>query len=72
MKNLFAIFSLIFILQGCSPKELADTPTTEVQAKTEDCETTKVADLEKEIAQKQDTAFDLTGSKGDTGCTLGK
>lgn len=80
MKNIFLIFSMIFILEGCLQKEqsaqtssepeVASEVATEVAA--EDCETTKVADLEKEIEQKQETAFDLTGSQSNTGCTLDK
>ena len=76
MKNIFLIFSMIFVLEGCLQKEqsleTSSEPEMATEVAAEDCETTKVADLEKEIEQKQETAFDLTGAQSNTGCTLDK
>lgn len=76
MKNskIVIILSLIFsffLLTACvSEKPEADMAESDV-APTEECETTKKAELENLLEEKKDTAFDLSGAEKNTGCTLG-
>lgn len=70
MKNIFLSVFYIFVLAGCIQKQ-ADVLPVEQTSATEDCESTKVDDLEKILEQQQQTAFDLSGETKSTGCTLG-
>lgn len=68
--TLSLIFSF-FMLTACvsSPQEEELSEVNMVSS--EECETTKKAELENLLEEKKDTAFDLSGAEKNTGCTLG-